>query len=31
MEYETIKEYSTKLVDIANKARILGIDLYDNR
>ena len=31
MESETIKEYSTKLVDIANKARMLGTDLSDNR
>ena len=30
-ESETIKEYSTKLVDIANKARMLGTDLSDNR
>ena len=30
-ESETIKEYSTKLVDIVDKARILGIDLSDNR
>ena len=30
-ESETIKEYSTKLVDIANKARVLGTDLFDNR
>ena len=30
-ESGTIKEYSTKLVDIANKARLLGTDLSDNR
>ena len=30
-EFETIKEYSTKLVDIANKARTLGTDLSDTR
>ncbi|PKI75062.1 hypothetical protein CRG98_004536 [Punica granatum] len=30
-EYETINEYSTKLIDIANKARILGTNLSDNR
>ena len=30
-ESETIKEYLNKLVDIANKARMLGIDLFGNR
>ena len=30
-ESETIKECSTKLVDIANKPRMLGTDLSDNR
>ena len=30
-EFEIIKEYSTKLVDIANKARMLGTDLSNNR
>ena len=30
-EFETIKEYSTKLVDIENKARMLGTYLFDNR
>ena len=30
-EFETIKEYSTKLVDNANKAKMLGTDLSDNR
>ena len=30
-ESKTIKEYSTKLVDIASKVRMLGTDLFDNR
>ncbi|XP_020254354.1 uncharacterized protein LOC109831443 [Asparagus officinalis] len=30
-ESETIKEYSTKLIDIANKARMFGTDLSENR
>ena len=30
-ESETIKEYSTKLVDIVNKARMFGTNLFDNR
>ena len=30
-ESETIKEYSTKLVNIENKARMLGTNLSDNR
>ncbi|XP_020266930.1 uncharacterized protein LOC109842467 [Asparagus officinalis] len=30
-ESETIKEYSTKLIVIANKERMLGTDLSDNR
>ena len=30
-ESETIKEYSTKLVDNANKARMLSTNLFDNR
>ena len=30
-ELETIKEYSTKSVDIENKARMLGPYLFDNR
>ena len=30
-ESETIKEYSTKLVDIGNKARMLSTELSDNR
>ncbi|PKI45771.1 hypothetical protein CRG98_033778 [Punica granatum] len=30
-ESETITEYSTKLINIANKARILSTDLSDNR
>ena len=30
-EFETIKEYSTKLVDSANKARMLSTNLSDNR
>ncbi|XP_073113470.1 uncharacterized protein [Elaeis guineensis] len=30
-ESETIKEYSDKLIGIANKARVLGTDLTDNR
>ena len=30
-ESNTIKEYSTKLVDIAIKARMLSNDLFDNR
>ena len=31
MESETIKEYSTNLVSIANKVRMLGTDLSHNR
>ena len=30
-ESETIKEYSARLVDIENKARMLGTNLSDNR
>ncbi|KAL3746392.1 hypothetical protein ACJRO7_015364 [Eucalyptus globulus] len=30
-ESETIKEYSDKLISIANQARVLGTDLSDNR
>ncbi|XP_038889190.1 uncharacterized protein LOC120079069 [Benincasa hispida] len=30
-DYKSIKEYSDKLIGIANKARALGIDLSDNR
>lgn len=30
-ESETIKEYSGKLISIANQARVLGTDLSDNR
>lgn len=30
-ESETIKEYSDRLIDIANKVRILGTDLSNNK
>ncbi|GAV72256.1 DUF4219 domain-containing protein/UBN2 domain-containing protein [Cephalotus follicularis] len=30
-ESETIKEYSDKLINITNQARVLGTDLFDNR